>query len=169
MAVRNKANWSFSGADGNHVIAASIETTFTYVILRINVDGLDVLEKKKLTGNALFGDYPFRAGQHVGLLKVNRKGLSGIKFELALDGIPVAPGQHVKLASPQAPAPAAPTGPQPVTTHSTTSVPMFPEIPSTCPNCSAPVSMNDLNWTGPMNAACARCGSAVPVQWKKIG
>lgn len=166
MGVRGKANWSFSGADGNHVIAASVETTFTHFTLRINVDGMVVLEKKKMNAWSLLGEYPFRAGQHVGLLKVIRKGYAGYKFELSLDGLPVMQGQHVTLASPQAAASAAAP---PTATHSTTSVPMFPEIPSTCPNCGAPVSMNDVNWTGPMNAACARCGSAVPVQWKKIG
>ena len=101
MGIKDKANWSFSDASGNHIIAASVEVTFTHLILRINMDGMEILEKKKLSGSGLWGEYPFRAGQHVGLLKVSRKGMTGFKFVLALDGMPVMPGQHLTLTSPQ--------------------------------------------------------------------
>ena len=171
MGTKAKANWSFSSSDGNHIINASVVVTFTHIILKAHVDGMPVIEKKSLSGMGVWGDYPFRAGQHVGLLQVSRKGLQGFKLELALDGFPVMPGQHANLAKPapaSAPERLAPPS-QPAPTHTSTSVPVVPVLPPHCASCGSPISMQDVRWTGPMSAACGSCGSAVPVEWKKVG
>jgi hypothetical protein len=169
MGISAKANWGFTSSDGNHIIAASVEATLTHFILRINVDGTEILEKKKMSGWGLWGDYPFRFGQNVVLLKVSRKGLTGFNLELKLDGAPVMPGQQTNLTT-SAPvsAPASNAPPSPPTPSSTTE-PVFPVLPPHCGSCGAPVSMSDVRWTGPMSAACGSCDSAVRVEWKKIG
>ena len=36
-------------------------------------------------------------------------------------------------------------------------------LPATCPQCGGPVNLHDVKWTGKQSAACAYCGSALPM------
>jgi hypothetical protein len=46
---------------------------------------------------------------------------------------------------------------------------MIPKLPSKCSACSAPVSMQNVEWVGPLSAQCSRCGSGIDVEWQKLG
>jgi hypothetical protein len=37
-------------------------------------------------------------------------------------------------------------------------------LPATCPQCGGPVRAQDVRWTGKQSAACAYCGSALPIK-----
>lgn len=37
-------------------------------------------------------------------------------------------------------------------------------LPATCPQCGGPVNSREVRWTGKQSAACAYCGSALPMK-----
>jgi len=39
-------------------------------------------------------------------------------------------------------------------------------LPHSCPKCNAPISGDDVRWTGPQSANCSYCGANLPVQEK---
>ncbi len=41
-------------------------------------------------------------------------------------------------------------------------------LPSKCTNCDAPLSPEDIDWVGPLEAKCNYCGSIVKAQFEKI-
>ena len=41
-------------------------------------------------------------------------------------------------------------------------------LPETCPQCGGPVRAADVRWTGKGSAACAYCGSALPMRKDKL-
>lgn len=40
----------------------------------------------------------------------------------------------------------------------------FERLPGTCPRCGGPVRRDEVRWTGPQSAACAYCGSSLPLR-----
>ena len=48
-------------------------------------------------------------------------------------------------------------------------IPTIPVIPKNCPRCMAPLTLDKVQWTGPLSAACPNCGASVDVEWRKIG
>ncbi len=42
------------------------------------------------------------------------------------------------------------------------------QLPTSCPSCGAPVRADEVDWTGPANAACAYCGAGLQVTIHKI-
>jgi hypothetical protein len=37
-------------------------------------------------------------------------------------------------------------------------------LPAACPNCGGPARSNEVKWIGPQSAACAYCGSTLPMK-----
>jgi hypothetical protein len=67
--------------------------------------------------------------------------------------------------------PPAPAAPAPVVTRipvvqpaPVSSVHRTDLLPSNCPHCGAPVRANDVKWMGTQSAACAYCGSTLPMK-----
>ncbi len=44
----------------------------------------------------------------------------------------------------------------------------FERLPNTCPQCGGPVRKNDVKWIGAQSAACAYCGSSLPLKAKNV-
>jgi predicted lipid-binding transport protein (Tim44 family) len=65
---------------------------------------------------------------------------------------------------PAAPIPAAQAAPSPQA-----STPTIPVLPANCPHCLAPIAMNTVSWSGPLNSRCPYCGSGIDIKWKKLG
>jgi hypothetical protein len=51
----------------------------------------------------------------------------------------------------------------------TGTTPTIPVIPKNCPRCIAPLTLDKVQWTGPLSAACPNCGASIDVEWRKIG
>jgi hypothetical protein len=60
------------------------------------------------------------------------------------------------------PAPAAPT----VTVTAVSAAPSYRAdlLPANCPQCGGPVRAQEVRWTGKQSAACAYCGSDLPMK-----
>lgn len=193
--MANTWTWTFTLEDGNHVVGYNIDNRWVLTGI-LTVDGMQV---NKAQGWSVTGkQVTFRIGSHVGILTVKR-GFASFKPELRVDtfmlesgthavvvrphqaspqfssgrhctncGWPIRPGvkfcENCGTAAQQTTHPAAPAQPA-----GQTSTPMLPVLPSSCSKCQAPISMNSVNWTGPMSASCSHCGSNVEIKWKKIG
>lgn len=72
--------------------------------------------------------------------------------------IPPARPVSVPPVPPVTPKPFVPSAPVVSTVHRTDL------LPSNCPHCGAPVRANDVKWTGTQSAACAYCGSTLPMK-----
>lgn len=170
MAAKRSTVWTISSSDGNHVIGAAFEPGAWKAQLKISVDGQVVSEKKSGSLNRFWGDYPVMVGPHAGTVRVRARGLGGMGFTLVLDGKEIPPGQHVTLApfAPAQPPPAAPVAAPTPDRGDGHGVPMIPALPAYCHACGAGLSMNSVDWSGPMSATCARCGMAVEIGWKRL-
>jgi hypothetical protein len=69
------------------------------------------------------------------------------------------PPVQMPMASP---APAAPT--VTVTAAAVEPIHRADLLPATCPQCGGPVRSHEVRWTGKQSAACAYCGSALPMK-----
>ena len=96
----------------------------------------------------------------------------GILILFALSGIfegflqLYAPEAYVEetpsTPTPQAATPIPPTfqAPTPSTTLQEHRIDL---LPTTCPNCNAPIRGQEVKWTGPQSANCPYCGSNLPM------
>ncbi len=179
MGVLTSAGFSFQGRDGSHTIAARMDNNFTNVRLSISVDGEEIVNRKAGGTLNFWGtQHTLRIGQHAGLVKIIRSRGFQTRWELYVDGKPVPEGQHVVIEAPSAPA--APqviytqAPPQVVVTQApaqpaAASTPVMPVLPPKCPNCGTPISMDSVQWTGPMSARCPACNNGIEVEWRKLG
>lgn len=62
--------------------------------------------------------------------------------------------------------PAPPVSPMPFTSPApvASTVHRTDLLPATCPHCGGPVRANDVKWMGTQSAACAYCGSTLPMK-----
>ncbi|MBI3159662.1 MAG: hypothetical protein HYZ26_08715 [Chloroflexi bacterium] len=179
MGVIKSTSWSIQGRDGNHVVAARLDANnwTGAVTLTVTVDGMPAVEISR----KVMGDHSLRVGpHHVGLLKV-KKGWPKLKLELYVDAKLIPEGQHTVVAeyAPPSQPSAAPQviyaqpPPQVVVNQAPAqsggSTPVMPILPPKCPNCGAPISMETVQWTGPMAARCPSCNNGIEVEWRKIG
>lgn len=174
--------WTFTTSDGGHVVTAKLTSdAWGRWFFNINVDGMTIRDGKiAIRDVKKGGDYPVRVGPHIGVIKISKKTLiiSKTKIEFRIDGKVIPAGKHVTISQPPPKTPPPPTPayqpppPQPVqpaVQPQAGGTPMIPVVASKCPNCSTPLNMENVNWTGPMSAACPSCGTGVDVEWRKIG
>lgn len=176
MGLVASQTWTFSAEDGGHVVGVNVTGDgWGRFFVKISVDNFTVCDEKGVP-QAMWREYPLKVGRHVGVVRVFRKSiLGGTGLELKIDGAVIPDGRHVIIAQPAAPRPAPvttpPPAPAPVPVSATPSpaVPMVPAIPPNCAGCGAPLSMGNIQWTGPMTAKCPNCSTAFEIQWRKIG
>lgn len=174
-------SWQIRSGDAIHTVQADIHEGWRS-FLTIAVDGQTEHESDKTVMVALLeGDYPVTVGPHQGRLRIRRNWfMQDWKYELELDGQPLAVDETTRLAAPSIPSepqtgpateqdasPREPTQPTPAPATATT--PVVPTLPPSCPNCGAALAMSSVEWTGPMSARCPSCGSGVAIRWHKIG
>lgn len=90
-------------------------------------------------------------------------GLSMLFGALFRDELPQRPQDLPPVQMPvRPPAPAAPI----VTVAAVSAEPIHSAdlLPATCPHCGGPVRSHEVKWTGNQSAACAYCGSALPMK-----
>jgi hypothetical protein len=159
--------WQIKKETKEHQLKVKLSNRGISTQFEVLLDDKKMVDKKVADLNELWGDYEVDLDGSSLVLSVFKKGLLGLATEVelyyegrlipqeTLFSLPTLvdrPAKDLKKATsldrPEA---------------------MIPKLPSKCNACGAPVSMQNVEWVGPMSAQCSRCGSAIDVEWQKLG
>jgi hypothetical protein len=159
--------WRIKKENKEHQLNVNLSNRGLHTLFEVLVDDQKMIETKVSDLNELWGDYEVDVDGSSLALRVFKKGLLGLATEVelyhedklihvdSLFSLPKPSGRPVKDIE--------------NATSSGRPEAMIPKLPSNCGACSAPVSMQIVEWVGPMSAQCSRCGAAVDVEWQKLG
>jgi hypothetical protein len=168
MAVLSLSRaWRIKKENKEHQLNVELSNRGIHTLFEVLVDGQKIIDKKVSDLKELWGDYEVDLDGSSLVLSVFKKGLLGLATEVdlyhedqlippeTLFSLPKADDRPEKDLRTTAPfeRPEA----------------MIPKLPSKCSACGAPVSMQNVEWVGPLSAQCSRCGSAIDVVWQKLG
>jgi hypothetical protein len=168
MAVLQlKRAWRIKTVDKEYRLNVNLSNRGTRTLLEVLVDDQKMIEKKESDLNNLWGDYEVNLDGGLLVLRVFKKGILGLATEVELyHNDQLIPQENLfSLPSiverPEKDHRNVPSsgGPEAV----------IPKLPPKCSACGAPVSMQNVEWVGPLNAQCSRCSSAIDVEWQKLG
>lgn len=159
--------WHIMKGNEEHELRVKLSNRGIHLQFEVLVDDRNIIDKKASDLNELWNDYEVDLDGSSLVLTVFKKGRMGLATEVELyhDDQLVPQGSLFSLPT------ATDTGKK---DHKTDASPdrlgaMIPKLPSNCSACGAPVSMQNVEWVGPLSAQCSRCASAIDVEWQKLG
>jgi len=156
--------WRIMKENKEHQLHVSLINRGIHMQFEVLVDDQKMIDKKTSDLNELWGDYEVDLDGSSLVLNVFKKGLLGLATEVDL--------YYEDKIIPQGTLFSLPTmgdrQKKDPMDHDRPEA-MIPKLPSKCSACGAPVSMQNVEWVGPLSAQCSRCASAIDVEWKKLG
>jgi hypothetical protein len=168
MAVLQlKRAWRIKKMDKEYRLNLILTNRGTHTLFEVLVDDQKMIEKKESNLNDLWGDYEVNLDGSLLVLRVFKKGILGLATEVELyHNDQLIPQESLYslpsiVDQPEKDLRNVPSSERPEA--------MIPKLPPKCGACGAPVSMQNVEWVGPLNAQCSRCSSAIDVEWQKLG
>jgi hypothetical protein len=159
--------WRIKKESKEHQLNVKLSNRGIHTIFEVLVDDQKVIDKKVSDLNELWRDYEVDLDGSSLVLSVFKKGLLGLATEVELYNEDQLIPQETLFSLP------TPDEGQEKDLRNAVSFDrpeaMIPKLPSKCSACGAPVSMQNVEWVGPLSAQCSRCGSAIDVEWQKLG
>jgi hypothetical protein len=169
MAVLSlERQWRISNAGDEHIIELHLENKGIHVQFELSIDGTIEIERKEADLAKLWAEYPLQVDGVQLQLRLFKSGILGMATdcELLFQENPIQPEELFILPPISKTDPHEPEGRS--ADDPSGGQRLYPKLPGSCSSCGAPVHLKNVNWVGPMSAACSSCGTTIEVEWKEI-